>query len=73
MNFADLRPGDEIVIYHSNQRSKRTCRAKIREYRGDQVVVVLWNSVAARWNNNPVEIKPARIVQYPEERRYGTG
>jgi hypothetical protein len=67
MTFADLQPGDEIMVRISGT-SKGTCRARVREHCGDTVMVVLWNSIAERWNRNPRSIKSEQVVQYPEGR-----
>jgi hypothetical protein len=65
MDFADLKPGDEITV-RLGQPSKATCRAQVRELRSGFVIGVLWNSIAQRWNNRgrPIVIKPSRVVAY---------
>jgi hypothetical protein len=63
MEFADLKPGDEITVRFGG-RSKETCRAQVRELRPGLVIGVLWNSAAQRWNNNTIVIKPSRVVKY---------
>ena len=64
MDFADLKPGDEMTVTLSG--SKATCRAQVRELRPGFVIGVLWNSIAQRWNNRGrgVVIKPFRVVAY---------
>ena len=63
VKFGDLRPGDEITIRTYGQLS---CQAKVAARRDDVVTGFLWNSVAQRWNRNPIVIKPDRIIKYPE-------
>lgn len=62
MDFAGLKPGDEITVRLGN--AKETCRAQVRELRPGLVIGVFWNSAAQRWNNNPIVIKPSRVVKY---------
>jgi hypothetical protein len=73
MDFVDLRPGDEIVIYQSIHQPQITCRAKVREHRGDRVVAVFWNESAARWNNNSMQVKPKRLCNIPRGDKRGAG
>jgi hypothetical protein len=61
--FGDLRPGDEITIRTYGQLS---CQAKVSGMRNGVITGFLWNSVAQRWNRNPIVIKPGRVVKYPE-------
>ena len=63
VKFADLRPGDEITIRTYGQLS---CRAKVSARRDGVVTGFLWNSVAQRWNRNPIVIKPERIIKFPD-------
>jgi hypothetical protein len=46
MEFADLKPGDEITVRLG--LSKATCRAQVRELGPGLVIGVLWNSAAQR-------------------------
>ena len=62
MEFADLKPGDEITVRLG--QTKATCRAQVRELRPGLVIGVLWNSAAQRWSNHAIVIKPSRIVAY---------
>jgi len=63
VKFGDLRPGDEITIRTYGQLS---CQAKVSALRDGVVTGFLWNSVAQRWNRNPIVIKPERIIKYPD-------
>jgi hypothetical protein len=65
MEFADLKPGDEITV-RLGQSTKATCRAQVREMRPGFVLGVLWNSAAQRWNTRGrrIVIKPSRVVAY---------
>ncbi len=62
MDFAGLKPGDEITVRLGN--AKETCRTQVRELRPGLVIGVFWNSAARRWNNNAIVIKPSRVVKY---------
>jgi hypothetical protein len=64
MEFADLKPGDEITVGLS-KNSMHICRAKVMKHCQDHVVVVLWNTAGQRWNRNPCRVKPQRIAKYP--------
>jgi hypothetical protein len=46
MDFAGLKPGDEITVRLGN--AKETCRAQVREPRPGLVIGVFWNSAAQR-------------------------
>jgi hypothetical protein len=61
--FGDLRPGDEIIIRTYGQLN---CQAKVSAVRNGVITGFLWNSVAQRWNRNPIVIKPERVLKYPE-------
>jgi hypothetical protein len=61
--FGDLQPGDEITIRTYGQL---TCQAKVSGQRDGVITGFLWNSIAKRWNRNPIVIKPERILKYPE-------
>ncbi len=63
VKFGDLRPGDEITIRTYGQL---TCQAKVLGERNAVITGFLWNSVAKRWNRNPIVIKPERVLKYPE-------
>ena len=62
MEFADLKPGDEITVRLDHL--KATGRAQVRELRPGLVIGVLWNSTAQRWSNHTIVIKPSRVVAY---------
>jgi hypothetical protein len=62
MEFADLKPGDEITVRLDHL--KATGRAQVRELRPGLVIAVLWNSTAQRWSNHTIVIKPSRVVAY---------
>jgi len=62
MDFAGLKPGDEITVRLGN--AKETCRAQVREPRPGLVIGVFLNSAAQRWNNHAIVIKPSRVVKY---------
>src|SRR5712664_3254430 len=64
MEFADLKPGDEITVLQG-KNSKYICRAKVIKHCQDHIDVVLWNTAGQRWNRNPGRIKPQRIAKYP--------
>ena len=64
MEFTELQSGQEVTIRVYGQLN---CRAKITGRRDGQVTGFLWNSVAGRWNRNPVVIKPDRVVKYPDQ------
>src|SRR6267378_51813 len=57
MEFADLKPGDEITVLQG-KNSKYICRAKVIKHCQDHIDV-------ERWNRNPGRIKPQRIAKYP--------
>jgi hypothetical protein len=61
-----LRVGDELTIWHHGHI---TCRAKVIGRKDARLAVVVWNSVAERWNNHTVLVGPRRIAKYP--RRLG--
>jgi hypothetical protein len=42
MEFADLKPGDEITVLQG-KNSKYICRAKVIKHCQDHIDVVLWN------------------------------
>jgi hypothetical protein len=46
MDFAGLKPGDEITVRLGN--AKETCRTQVRELRAWLVIGVFWNSAAQR-------------------------
>jgi hypothetical protein len=64
MNFADLKPGDEITVLQG-KNSRYICRAKVIKHCEDHIIVVLWNTAGQRWNRNPGRVKPRRIAKYP--------
>jgi hypothetical protein len=63
VKFGDLRPGDVVTIRTYGQL---TCLAKVSGERNGITTGFLWNSVAQRWNRNPIVIKPDRVLKYPE-------
>jgi hypothetical protein len=63
VKFGDLRPGDEITIRTYGQLA---CQAKVSAVRDGTITGFLWNSVAQRWNRNPIVIKAERVLKYPE-------
>ena len=63
VKFGELQPGDEITIRTYGQLA---CQAKVSAIRNGLITGFLWNSVAQRWNRNPIVIKPERVLKYPE-------
>jgi hypothetical protein len=53
MEFADLKPGDEITVLQG-KNSKYICRAKVIKHCEDHIDVVLWNPAGQRWNRNRI-------------------
>jgi hypothetical protein len=62
MEFADLKPGDEITVRLDH--STATCRAQVRELRPGLVIGVSGTLLPSAGATMPFVIKPSRIVAY---------